>query len=221
MAYENYPFPQEDNDRVFVSLIKKEDYEKFIETLFTGGIADWASLRLDRYGDFVVLKQVYLEWPDPTQSPHKVAWVQHYGLDPDPEFDNMHHIICDCAGHAADSSQPIFCSVAENAILERAAYTARNWHIPEVLALYGDIDVRVYDRNEEMNDLLLRTMESILETDRDHPEEWVGNIKSGEHEVQLMSHILQQPEDVVKICAEILQLQEKVTIDGNTLRLAA
>jgi hypothetical protein len=217
---EAFPFPQEDNDRLFISLTEKQDYEKYIEVLFTGGIADWAKKRLDHFGDFIVLRQAYLEWPDPTEDPHKVAWVEHYGQDIHPESASIHHLICDCAGNTYDR-QPIFCSIAQNAVLERASYTSRTWHIPEVLALYDDLEVSDYKRNEELNDLLLHTIEKILITDRNHPEEWVGNIVSGEHEVQLMGEILQQPEDTVRMCAEILQLQDKLEIDGDTLRLAA
>lgn len=214
------PSPEEDNHRLFISLTDREDYIKYADAVFTGGIAEWAEARTRLCGDFIFPRQVYLEWPLHGSDPHKVAWVEHFETEGGQESASVHHIICDCAGDFGEI-QPQFCSIAENAVLERAADVSRGWRIPEILKAYEELDVTDYKRSEELNDILIKTMENILLTDNRHPEEWLGNIISGEHEIQLMGQILQQPEDTVRLCAEILEWQGKITQDGDTLRLAA
>jgi hypothetical protein len=221
MAFqESYPSREEDRDALFISLLGNEDHDRYLDLVMKGGIGEWAGFRLKNYGEFIAPEQAYIEWG--AQGLHRVAWVKHYGgAEKVPEQQAVHHIICECSSKDPENDVFVECTVWENALLERAALVSRNWHIPEMLTAYSALETSDFDKNEELNDLLVGTMESLLINDKKHPEEWVGNLVSGEHDIGLMSHILQQPVETVEMCAAILALQDKVELDGNKIKLAA
>ncbi len=166
----------------------------------------------------------YIEWLN--GQAHRVAWVDHLGVNrrTGSPF-HLHHVVCDCA-YYANSSFPeedelADCEILQNAVVERTDLIANQHRVREMIESFGNIPATDFDRNNELNDILTTSIESILLFDHLHPEEWAGNVVSGEHDVSLLSLIVDQPPDAIRLCADILAFQGKVEITGDTVRLAA
>jgi hypothetical protein len=225
----NIEFPGEDRDAVFVSLTDGKFSDRLESTqsaqdLYTGEVAAWANRRTYNFGDFIEPKQIYLEWVN--GHPHRVVWVDHMGINRDTNSPyHLHHVVCDCAYYEntnfPEEDELADCGVMQNALVERTELVARQHRVREMIDSYGAIPAADYSKNNELNDILVKSIESILVFDRAHPEEWVGNVVSGEHDVTLLSLIIKQPQETVRLCADILAFQGKVEISGDTLRLAA
>jgi hypothetical protein len=219
MSFESsHHSPEEDHAKLFISLTD-EDYSEKIGWLLSDGVASWAKQVMERPGHVILAKHPYLEKMDDTF--HKVLWVEHAKFNDYGQKEHQEHLaVCDCSGDSG-SEEMLFCGIYEHALHERAMLVARDHHIPDILSTYRDLEVADYQKREELEDFLLGTVEKLLQIDRSRPESWVGNSKSGEHSVNLLSDILDQPEDTVRLCAEILQWQGKVKVEDDVLRLAA
>lgn len=225
----NYSFPNHDRDAVFISftdarLSGKLETVEAADNLFDGEVAAWAHKQTRLKGDFIEPRQMYIEWTD--NVPHRVAWVEHTGINHlNNEPFHLHHVVCDCAYYKeldlVNRNLLLECEILHNAVLERTDFVAREHHIREIVTSFDGTLADDFQKNDELNDLLILTIETILNFDRNHPEQWLGNIVSGEHDVQLLSKIVGQSEDTVRLCADILRFQDKVEIAGDTLRLAA
>lgn len=219
---------------VFVSFIdsSEEENRNLREELFTGELLRWAGKRLSSLGDFIMPKIIYIEAVE--DETHKVAWVEHNGLNPKTEerFHN-HHVVCECVlckrfdnGRGSiDTSQ---CEVMSHA-LEARAQLIRAEFQPSIVAYQESeaIDVmvpsRVIDsRNPfDIESLSVSAIEQVLRSDSRHPEGWHGNVVSGSLPLEQASAIIDQPLDSTIQYAELLSKAGKVEFDGESLRLAA
>jgi hypothetical protein len=211
--------PEEDPDKLFISLTDKESYEKNIRTVLSGGVASWAGRIMEQQGQFILPKQAYLERTG--DDLHKVLWVEHIDVDAvNYETQRQHLAVCDCSGYSG-SDEMLFCGIYENALHERAAYTALKNHINDIVSSYNGRDLSDYEKRFDIDSFLIATIEHILLVDKHTPQEWVANPRSGEHQIGLLSEILGQPEDLVREYAEVLQYEGKIQFENDTLRLVA
>jgi hypothetical protein len=213
-----------DNEGYFVSFIDGDLEEKQIlrDSLFVGEVAAWAGRRVKILGDLIIPKQVYIEWSD--EQPHNVFWVEHFGLDPRTEERfHKHHVVCDCVTSRRfdDGNQGVDTSVCE---VLQSALTARAQLVDEqysVSTLLEQTDLPMLGKPEDPHNVALNAVKNILNWDRHYPEKWFGNPVSGEHQVPLIGEILDRPPEVVRLYADILQLNGELEVQGDTMRLAA
>jgi hypothetical protein len=220
---EFYPPPLDDQEGVFISftqrtLSKGEDNLASVRELYTGEIPAWAQRRTRTLGEFIEPRQLYIGWVG--DLPHKVAWVDHVGLDNRTGSSyHRHHVVCDCFFYddkdIFNEKEIMNCSVLQNAILRRADFTAQQMTIDTIIDSFSSTS---QGRGIDLF-LLQRMIEDILVLDSKHPEEWAGNIISGEHDIALLSMIMRQPVEVVESSVQLLKLEGKVDVEDSTVRL--
>jgi hypothetical protein len=223
MSFESsHNSPEQDPDGIFISLTDSDTYNRYIRSVFKGGVVSWAKEVMRQQPGHVILpKQAYVK-EDGFES-HKVLWVEHVEFEASGHRNSLGHLaVCDCAGDSF-SEELISCGIYERALHERAAYISRHLHIPEVLSYYEQMEMPQRQQDEAISNFLMDKIEEVLVIDREKPEEWVGNVKNGEHEMKLVTEIIGQPENTVRLLAEIMEWQDRISVDPeqDTIRLAA
>lgn len=216
--------PPVDEREVFGLIGKAKKVRELQASGFEGPVAQWAELRQQRFGDTVIPRHTYLERID--NKPHRVSWVYHNELD----FENgqnhcFHHIVCDCALEIEYSGTEEFyaifgCQALMSVLNKRAWLVNATYMIDEVRSPFFQPELDDLGQTNAYHNLGVRTIAYLLEYDARHPEGWVANVMSGEHTASLLGLVLQQQPAVVRWYAELLQQEEVIDFDGETLRLA-
>jgi len=189
---------------------------------FVGRVASWAEAAERRYGDAIVPVMTYVE-----NGPHRVAWIRHEGEDVRTgERFCTYHIVCDCMAGVEGNSpresveQILGCRAVLRALQRRAAFVDHTYRTCEVLAALRDPDTGDFEQPSTFHQLAVRTIATILELDARHPEEWPGNVISGEHRVSVLSTLFQLHPEVVKWYGRLLFDSSVIeAFDGEILRL--
>lgn|GEM_PF-4398932 len=191
-----------------VSFIGEDPENQHLKNmLFVGDLADYSEDRAS-YGD--VIDPVHLYVMADGQTLHNVAWVHRTNLDWQTDgytggYSEMHHIACDCLPEAESHGQTeaIFTCNALVAALKNRAEEVR-----QTASIEDDYAKRR---------LILR----LLRADREYPQSWPANVLQGEHQIFLLSMILQEHPVEVKCHVDQLVDEGKVDFqDDEIVRLA-
>ncbi len=215
--------PKYREDEVFELTGKANEVRILEPSNFEGPMLKWATQREQQFGDLVLSRVVYKEVL--FNNPHRVAWVYHENLDFESgEHNKGHHILCDCIVEAEieDDIDLMFkCSALQTVLEKRAWLISNKFRMSEIFGAYSDEEVDDFEQNPYARELALRTIAYLLEYDQLHPEGWVANVVSGQHHASLLALIMQQPPEIVRWYAEMLESTGEIEFDGETLRLPA
>jgi hypothetical protein len=209
---------ESDIDSHFVSFPSNSlDDRKSREEMFIGDIAEWSKRRAIKFGDLIIPKHMYIE--EVHGERHNAAWIEHSGKDQDTgEHFHIHHVACDCIKDDDPVTEDINafdCPVWHNALTERVHQINRENRIQETLRELERLELEAY------HDIVLSVMKETLVLDREHPDQWMGNVVSGEHNAILMAEMLHIPVEFVRMYVDILQVRGTFEVEGDTFRLAA
>lgn len=158
---------------------------------FGDPMTDW-SKRASKVGETIIPRQVYLAKMY-EQYDHRVAWVYHSQVRED-SIEDYHHIACDCVATMENPNEEIDEIVNCPAVL--AALEHRAGRVAGVLRTQGVLDF--YGKsagNLEPKPYTMKTVKALvnflLNYEQKHPEGWVANTVSGEHQIPLLATIMQ------------------------------
>src|SRR3989344_6143024 len=154
-------------------------------------MAEWID-RASRIGHSVVPRQIYnVRLFD--QYNHRVGWFYHSRPDEDYVVD-YHHIACDCVGEFEAPEEAIDemleCPAVLRALDFRAARVAEVMGNQQILELYGKPGDAVVLRPHAMI-TAKAIINFMMNYEKEHPEGWIANVVSGEHQVPLLGTVLQ------------------------------
>ncbi len=217
------PHSNFDESVVFELVGKAQEVRELRPSNFEGPVAVWANVREQKFGDTILPRHVYTERSGDEE--HRVAWVYHSGIDFESgETFSDHHIACDCLLEAeqSDSQDPILpldCDALRSVLNKRAWFVNATFRIDEVMKVFKDGKAGDYEQLPAVHDFSVRTIAYLLEHDTRHPESWVGNVITGQHQVSLLSVVMQQPPEIIRWYGELLEQTGLVEFDGETLSL--
>lgn len=154
-------------------------------------MSEWAN-RLQDLGQTIVPRTVYIaELYE--QYEHRVGWVYHSWRKPD-EIEEVHHIACDCVGNMNDTDEQMHeiadCPAVLAALEHRAGRVAQILRTKEVLGNYGKPEGST--KLQPSRSITAKALINfVMNYDQEHPEGWVANTMSGEHQVPLLGLLLQ------------------------------
>lgn len=184
---------------------------------FAGPVAEWADYRTAVYEDKVIPVMTFPEQLG--NDVHRVAWVNHSGYDFETGQDYaQHHIVCDCCLMAEISGEPdsIYeCSTLQKTLKRRASFLRSTLMLDKILRACTDSEDGRLKVTLDRRFFAAETIMWLLHQDREHPESWMGNIVSGEHNLSLLGLILQQPPGGVRLLVEDLAEEGRVEFDGE------
>jgi hypothetical protein len=189
---------------------------------FEGRVALWAEAAERRYGDSINPVITYVE-----NGPHHVVWIRHEGEDArSGERFCSYHLVCDCITGVEGTSPResvdhiLGCTAVLRALQRRAAFVDHTYRTCEVLAALRDPETGDFEQSNTFHEFAVKTIASILELDARHPEEWPGNVLSGEHRVSVLSTLFQLHPEVVKWYGRLLEESRVIEdFDGEILKL--
>jgi len=212
-----------DEEQVFALIRKPVALAELQPSRFTGRVALWAAETERRYGDSIIPVMTYVE-----NGPHRVAWIRHEGEDVRTgERFCTYHIVCDCiAGVEGNSpresvAQILGCRAVLHALQRRAAFVDHTYRTCEILSALRDPEAGDFEQRNAFHQFAVKTIADILELDARHPEEWPGNVISGEHRVSVLATLFQLHPEVVKWYGRLLEENGVIEdFDGEILRLS-
>jgi hypothetical protein len=190
---------------------------------FTGRVALWAESAEQQYGDSINPVITYVE-----NGPHRVSWIHHEGEDwRSGERFSVYHIVCDCSsGVEGNSPQEavahiLGCRAVLHALQRRAAFVDHTYRTCEILAALRDPETGDFEQPNAFHEFAVKTIASILELDARHPDEWPGNVISGEHRASVLATLFQLHPEVVKWYGRLLEESGVIEdFDGEIFRLS-
>jgi hypothetical protein len=211
-----------DEEQVFSLIHKPVALAELQPSRFAGRVALWAEDAERRYGDSINPVMTYVE-----NGPHRVAWIRHEGEDVRTgERFCVYHIVCDCiAGVEGNSpresvAQILGCRAVLRALQRRAAFVDHTYRTCEILSALRDPETGDFEQPNAFHQFAVKTIAGLLELDARHPEEWPGNVISGEHRVSVLSTLFQLHPEVVKWYGRLLEETGVIAdFDGEVLRL--
>ncbi len=211
-----------DEHEVFCLIHKPVELHEVQPSRFAGRVASWAEQAERRYGDSINPVMTYVE-----SGPHRVSWIHHEGEDwRSGERVCAYHIVCDCInGVEGNSPQEsvehiLGCAAVLRALQRRAAFVDHTYRTCEILAALRDPGTGDFEQSNAFHEFAVKTIASILELDARHPEEWPGNVISGEHRVSVLATLFQLHPEVVKWYGRMLEESGVIEdFDGEVLRL--
>lgn len=103
----------------------------------------------------------------------------------------------------------------------RAALVDRTYRTREILNALRDTEVGDFEQPVSFHRFAVKTIGVVLELDALHPEEWPATVISGQHQVSILSTMLQLHPEVVRWYGRILEDEGTIDFDGETMRLTA
>ncbi len=212
-----------DEQEVFALIHKPVELPELQASRFAGRVASWAEDAERRYGDSINPVMTYVE-----NGPHRVSWIYHEGDDwrSGARF-CTYHIVCDCINGVEGNSpresvaQILGCGAVLRALQRRAAFVDHTYRTCEILAALRDPDTGDFEQSNAFHEFAVKTIANILELDARHPDEWPGNVISGEHRVSVLSTFFQLHPEVVKWYGRLLEESGVIEgFDGEVLRLS-
>ncbi len=211
-----------DEAEVFCLIHRPVELLELQPSRFEGRVASWAEYAEHRYGDSINPVITYLE-----NGPHRVAWIRHEGEDwRTGEQFCTYHVVCDCmAGVEGNSPREsveaiLGCGAVLHALQRRAAFVDHTYRTCEILAALRDPETGDFEQPNAFHKFAVKTIGNLLELDARHPDEWPGNVLSGEHRVSVLSTLFQLHPEVVKWYGRMLEESEVIEeFDGEILKL--
>jgi hypothetical protein len=196
-----------DEEDVFSLIHRPVEVLELQPSRFTGRVASWAEHAERRYGDSITPVITYLE-----NGPHRVSWIRHEGEDwRTGERFCTYHVVCDCmAGVEGNSPREsvdaiLGCAAVRHALQRRAAFVDHTYRTCEILAALRDPDTGDFEQPNAFHKFAVKTIGNLLELDARHPDEWPGNVLSGEHRVSVLATLFQLHPEVVKWYGRLLE----------------
>jgi hypothetical protein len=167
--------------------------------------------------------------PQTGGSVHNVAWIGREGINPDTvEAYSYHQAVCDClplSEALEDVSLMFTCPHFVTGLIARAHAIRGN---PELQTLLEDEpnyeSAERYGINN-FDDIDPRVIEAImflLKRDIECPEAWVGNFRSGSHELVLVSQVIERDLTETKEYAAMMEALGLIhSPNGMDIQLAA
>ena len=212
-----------DEQEVFSLIHKSVELPEPQPSRFEGRVASWAESAERRYGDSINPVMTYVE-----SGPHHVSWIYHEGEDwRSGESFCIYHIVCDCIASVEGNSPResvdhiLGCRAVLRALQRRAAFVDHTYRTCEILAALRDVDTGDFEQSNTFHRFAVQTIANILELDARHPDEWPGNVISGEHRVSVLSTLFQLHPEVVKWYGRMLEESGVIEdFDGEILKLS-
>ena len=210
-----------DEEEVFGLIHKPVEVLELQPSRFEGRVASWAEHAERRYGDSISPVITYLE-----NGPHRVSWIRHEGEDwRTGERFSTYHVVCDCmAGVEGNSPREsvdaiLGCPAVLHALQRRAAFVDHTYRTCEILAALRDPETGDFEQPNAFHKFAVKTIGNLLELDARHPDEWPGNVLSGEHRVSVLATLFQLHPEVVKWYGRMLEESDVIEdFDGEILR---
>ncbi len=164
--------------------------------------------RAEILGTTIIPRQVYLTQTY-EQYEHRVAWVYRSERQ-DDSVEDYHHIACDCVAEMDDPDEQIeevtSCPAVLAALEYRAARVSEVLRTKGIFSFYGKPEGQV-----NLKPHALKTAKAlvnfVMNYEQAHPEGWIANTMSGEHQLPLLATILQIRPYPEPTCPEILSMQ--------------
>lgn len=152
------------------------------------------------------------ENPDKGFCVHNMGWLNREGIDSDTgDLYSYHMAFCDCLPLAEGLEQPslmLECPYFVHGLLGRAHAIRGDEALQTLLEDEPNYEAAARFGLSNFDFVDPRIIEGImylLKHDKAHPEAWVGNCKSGSHEIVLLSQILGLPLEETKLYAMLME----------------
>ncbi len=189
------------------------------------GIAAWAKKRETRH-ETIKPRRLYVS----DDGQHNIAWVEHTGHSQASEESSIkrytvHHVVCDCAADAGTlSGHPeavLACDYVQDVLTQRADEISKEQRVGEILSsmYYLDEDTMDFKLSLLGQEMALRAIVHVLETDKRHPEQWMANRITGLHDIDLLATIVRQDTSTVMPLLETMEEGGLVTIRKDKVKL--
>jgi hypothetical protein len=188
------------------------------------GVAEWADARMSNFSEVVDPLLMYVA-PD---MEHHAAWVNHKGsvTSGEGKLQSFHfcHVICDCAAETQNDGHPasiLNCEFIGKVLAQRATELATETRITETLAALTEYDDTEQDFKLTYlgQELAIRAIANLLETDLVHPASWVANRRNGLHEIGTLATFIGYGTEEVMPLLEIMEQGNIISINADTVRL--
>lgn len=200
-----------------------------VQKVLNSPLAEWA-ISEEQAGAVVRLKHLFqLRDSKGNSKVHNVAWISRDGINPDTaETYSYHFAACDClplSEALGDIGLMCSCSEFATGLVGRAHAVRGNPTLQTILESPPDHEIAERYGINDFNSVDPRVVEAImylLRLDKEHPEAWVGNFRSGSHEVVLLSQILGQDTEETKEYAVMMEALGLIySPNGVDIQLAA
>lgn len=170
-------------------------------------------------GTTIIPRQVYLTRVF-EQHEHRVAWVYRSERHED-DIEDYHHIACDCVSSMEDPDEQMdeiaTCPAVLTALEHRAARVSEVLRTKGVFEFFGKPEGRL-DPKPHAIKTTKAMVNFLMNYEQAHPEGWVANTVSGEHQVPLLATIMQirpypDPEDEERLSMQ--SIIEEMHYDGS------
>lgn len=185
-------------------------------------MSEWAT-KAEELGQTIIPRTVYVTQVY-EQYEHRVAWVYHSWRKPD-EIEELHHIACDCVGFMEDPDEQIHeiaeCPAVLAAVEYRADKVAEILMTREILHNFGKPEQKT-----TIEPTRIVTAKAVINFamnyDQVHPEGWIANMVSGEHQIPLLALLMQveaykSDEDSERLSVQ--EIVEEMDEDGSLVLL--
>jgi hypothetical protein len=190
----------------------------------TSGVAEWADVRMSKFSEIVDPLLMYVS----QDMDHHAAWVNHKGavVNDENQLQSFQfcHVICDCAAETEDDGHPssiMTCDFIGKVLAQRAGELSLETRITETLAALTEYDETEQDFRLTYlgQELAIRAIAHLLETDLVHPASWVANRRNGLHEIETLATFVGYGTEEVMPLLEIMEEGSILDIRGATVRL--
>jgi hypothetical protein len=190
------------------------------------GAGWWANVRAEKFSEVIEPRLMYVS----SDLEHHVVWIKHSGLveTRSERLQNYttYHVVCDCAVLKEEQGHPqtnASCDYVEDILVQRAAEMGRTTGLNEVLGNFTyfdeeDMEFRLSGLGEEV---AIRAIATMLETDIKHPELWAANRLRGLHEIDIAGAFTHQGAHGVKPLLMMMERAGLIHINDNVFRLSS
>ena len=202
-----------------------------IQSIIEGPLASWAEQE-ERYGATIRLKHLYelnLGVLQGETKLHYMGWFSREGINPDTgEIYSYHMAACECYPTAENNDNLRIMLSCPGFLAGMAGRLSLVKEDPTLWTILNDSpDNGLAERYEiadvgEADPRVVEAIMYLLMVDREHPEAWIGNIRSGSHQIGLLSQVLDQDPEITKKYAMLMSARGIVDCPhGTDIQLAA
>lgn len=207
------------------NVLNRTEKQQFEGLYAESGIAQWAAARVSKFAEIVEPTALYVS----ADQAHTVAWVRHSGLvegrAESPKGYHVHHVVCDCAAEVGDTAahpdEVLGCDYVQEVLNQRAVEIGKKQAAGDMLSRLYRFDETTQDLRlcQIGQELVLLTIAYVLETDKNHPEQWMANRISGLHDIERLAVIVQQDTSAVMPILEQMEEVGLVEVRGDKVKL--
>lgn len=204
--------------------LRREEEYLLAEAYADSPVAEWALRHNEKYPEFIRPHIMYVA-PDMS---HRAVWVEHNGFVETPTevlrpFSG-YHVVCDCIEESIEdphATGSMICDFVQEVLAQRAVELAKQNRIPDLLGALTEFDEDSLDYRLTFlgQELAIKAVAYLLETDKKHPESWTANRVNGLHDIETLAVYLGRSTIEVMPLLELMEGGDIIEFRADKVRL--